>query len=261
MKKLLILLLSGSVASQAFAATPVSNVFTQTSSSSAVPVSNAVVSNNTQVPVQNNVPPPIPPVVQPQAPSKVPVQNTNSSAPIPPMKTVTPLADTGAISALDSSNKNINEIKRQTALLKAQNDLAAQTAKSQSVPPLNNGNMPTMIGGNTPTAVQPDVVTASMKSYIGFRDGKKLATIMFANGATVEVEKGTVVQGYQVTSMTPDGLTLTKLNSKNQLTKTRIKLAKNFPIEKSSNSPVNGGYDYQATIPTFNTAIPLSKGY
>lgn len=207
-------------------AQPVNN---QQNSVSVPPIGNTPTSTNS--PTSDNIPSPKPIVNE--------ANNTNISS----------------VSSWDQDTNALNEIKRKTELLKAQ----------QEYDKAAGGKVPPIVGNGVPqTSTQPvasnDVITATMKDYIAFKNGTKIATILFANGATTEVNINSELYGYKVTKINSEGVVLTKIkNSKfNSIHKNTIFLPRNLPVQNSQANSTNG-YSYQPISPDFNSSLPENK--
>ena len=184
----------------------------------------------------------------PQSGAMQPILNQNVSPnAVPPMQNLSAPTTNGAdpINKWDTSMKSINEIKRQTALLQAQQALDAAKGKSNNGPVMVNN----LDGTKSPAEVKE--ITATMKSFIAFSNGKKMATILFANNSTTDVELGSDLYGYKVTNISENGVVLNKLNTKGEITNKKILLQRNIPVFNSGGTQTSG-YSYQVAPPSFD---------
>ncbi len=144
---------------------------------------------------------------------------------------------------LDNSQKTINDIKRETALLEAQKKLMNEKYGNQ--PTGNNVPQLSSTSSSTQTPIKPEeIITASMKNYIAFKNGTKLATILFGNGATTEVEIGSILLNYKVDNISSEGVLLKPLKGGK-----KISLPRNYPVNQTTTQT----YNYQVAAPTLNS--------
>lgn len=155
-------------------------------------------------------------------------------------------------SASDQLTQDINNLKKQKQIQELQSKLKS----SNGVQYQNTSQIPSIANPNDTPVVVKKPITATMIDYVIAKNGKAFATIQFMDKSTVEVEKNSLVNGYKVSSIKVDHITLNKVD-KSLSGDSVVKLYKSFPVVLSTTS--NFTYGNVAQSVTMDDSFNLKK--
>lgn len=125
------------------------------------------------------------------------------------------------ISSSDQLTSDLNNAKKQQALMDLNKKMGYTTSK-----PSSDSSLPIIEAPLKP-------ISASMIGYFIVSGGQKNATIQYADLSSQDIQVGSLISGYKVTSISPDSVSLVKYDKKVTGDK-NIKIRKSNPVITSN---------------------------